>query len=439
MPLYIAVIILAMAAALTACDNFNQSLKPEIEYNGSVEPAHDAAGLQAAINAIPPGGSGTVTVMRSFTLGAPVEIGGNRAVTLEAYSGTITVAVLTRGAGFDGSFFDVQSGASLSLRGDREKGTLVLDGASTSGYATALVTVSGGALTLGDRATLRNNTGVYRGGVYVENGGSFTMTGGEISGNTVTGSGQGAGVSVYNGSFTMTGGKITGNASMQYDGGGVAVNGDNGSFTMRGGTITGNSAAYGGGGVSFSGNSFIMSGGTIAHNTATGYGGGGGVYFSGDTFTMTGGTITYNTVTSDGSGGGVRGGGGGGFTMTGGTIAYNTVTGTGEGGGGVYVEGGSFTMTGGTIAGNTGTGCGGGVYAAWGSFSKSGGGIIYGDTDATHTLGSNENPAAGGPANGHAVYYSGGSGKYYRNATLGADEGISTDTLPGDMTNWIKK
>jgi hypothetical protein len=64
---------------------------------------------------------------------------------------------------------------------------------------------------------------------------------------------------------------------------------------------------------------------------------------------------------------------------------------------------GTFAMTGGEISGNTASqmylGYGGGVYVDRGTFTKIDG-IIYGDTDPTHTAGSTENTARSG---GHAV------------------------------------
>jgi hypothetical protein len=96
------------------------------------------------------------------------------------------------------------------------------------------------------------------------------MTGGEISGNTVSTSyGVGGGVVVVDGSFTMSGGEITGNAAstMYGSGGGVYVASVNTStiFTMSGGEISGNSAPYGGGVYIYSsaGSSFSKTGGTI--------------------------------------------------------------------------------------------------------------------------------------------------------------------------------
>jgi hypothetical protein len=115
------------------------------------------------------------------------------------------------------------------------------------------------------------------------------------------------------GAFTMkAGSKVLGNT-----GGGVYVSG--GTFTMSGGTISGNSANYGGG-VYADGGTFTMSGGTINGNTATNYGG--GVYMDGGTFTMSGGTISGNTATN--YGGGVYVGSGGTFTKQSGGVIYGS-------------------------------------------------------------------------------------------------------------------
>ncbi len=97
-------------------------------------------------------------------------------------------------------------------------------------------------------------------------------------------------------------GRITGgfssmaNSSIPYNGGGVGVNKD-ASFTMQGGNITGNkttSGGGGGGGVYVGANcSFMMTGGSIANNEAKNWGG--GVYVAANgSFTMLGGSITNN-------------------------------------------------------------------------------------------------------------------------------------------------
>ena len=97
-------------------------------------------------------------------------------------------------------------------------------------YSGGNVYVNGGSLTMRDGASIRdayvaNNTDCYGGGVWVTGSGTFTMEGGQITGNTVhstQGYGSyGGGVSVDNAStFTMLGGSIEGN-SVDTAGGGI--------------------------------------------------------------------------------------------------------------------------------------------------------------------------------------------------------------------------
>jgi len=92
--------------------------------------------------------------------------------------------------------------------------------------------------------TISGNAGS---GVSVGEEGTFTMTGGVISGNTA---GSGGGVSLIStgsvaGTFTMTGGVISGNTASS--GGGVMING--GTVIMTGGVISGNTATESGGGL----------------------------------------------------------------------------------------------------------------------------------------------------------------------------------------------
>jgi hypothetical protein len=90
----------------------------------------------------------------------------------------------------------------------------------------------------------------------------------------------------------------------------------------------------------------------------------------------------------------------GSLTMKGGSISGNT------GGTGTVMlwSASRFTMEGGVIAGNTSAGAGGAVYLNIdqnNNFIKKGG-IIYGDTDTSHTPDSTENTSARGM--GHAVF-----------------------------------
>lgn len=124
---------------------------------------------------------------------------------------------------------------------------------------------SGASLTLCDCSTggvLTGGSGSKGGGVYVGGGGTFTMTGGSIAGNTAE---SGGGVYVdEGGTFTMEDGSINNNQVTSGGGGGVMVN--KGSFTLSGGSITGNAtsdATYGyGGGVCLYG-AFYLSGDVI--------------------------------------------------------------------------------------------------------------------------------------------------------------------------------
>lgn len=127
---------------------------------------------------------------------------------------------------------------------------------------------SGASLTLYDCSTggvLTGGSGSKGGGVYVGGGGTFTMTGGSIAGNTAE---SGGGVYVdEGGTFTMEDGSINNNQVTSGGGGGVMVN--KGSFTLSGGSITGNAtsdATYGyGGGVCLYG-TFNLSGDAIIQN-----------------------------------------------------------------------------------------------------------------------------------------------------------------------------
>ncbi len=131
--------------------------------------------------------------------------------------------------------------------------------------------------------------------------GSFALYGGTMNGLSFEIHQQG-------GTFNMFGGKITGNKCTAVD----TQNGNNIAINLYGGEISGNAATVsgsenGGGVYVGSGATFVMYGGTIAENTA--YGSGGGVYvananttYGKGTFTMRGGTITKNSAAVKGGG-----------------------------------------------------------------------------------------------------------------------------------------
>ena len=131
------------------------------------------------------------------------------------------------------------------------------------------VEVRGGTFIMQDNAKVINNTSsnsIYGGGgVYVD-GGTFTMLGGMVSGNTAI---SGGGVFVYHGTFYMqNSAMVSGNTASAGDGGGIMVGVGfmEAAFTMQGGTVSGNYASGDGGGVYASGAAFTVitkTGGTI--------------------------------------------------------------------------------------------------------------------------------------------------------------------------------
>ena len=224
-----------------------------------------------------------IEIGSNFAIAEPLTISRNSSgpsLTIKSSGGT--VRALTRGA--TGDLFTLGTNAALVLE------DIVIDGGRDSGFSSgggSLVSVnsSSASLDMNAGAVLRNNAASTYGGVYV-NIGTFTMTGGKISGNNRSG------VYVSYGAFTMSGGEISGNSGN----GGVYVAGS-GTFTMSGGEISGNSSN---GGVYVAGSgTFTMSGGEISGNTTTS--GGGGVHFNDSgTFTLGG---TAKILGNDGNSG----------------------------------------------------------------------------------------------------------------------------------------
>jgi hypothetical protein len=294
--------------------------------------------LSEAVAGAPSGDSVITLLKETITFTNTVNIANGKNITFTVQNGE-TYTIKRASSSMTAALFAVASGASLTL--DGSGGGMIIDGADAG--AAALISVTG-AFAMKDGVTLK---GGKKGGVAVNNGGEFTMSGGEISGNTAE----------------------------TTSGGGVYIE-SNGKFNMSDGTISGNTATVYGGGVYIESNGkFDMSGGEISGNGAVGFGGG-GVYVAGGEFTMSGGTIGGNAAES--TGGGVCVKDSGEFTMSGGEINWNTAT----FGGGVYVSGSEFTMSGGTIGGNTATSLGTGVH---GAFTKTGDAVIL-DTIYTPIL-----------------------------------------------------
>jgi uncharacterized membrane protein len=331
-------------------------------------------------------------------------------------------------------------------------GKLVLDtGAVVQGISKPGVIVGSshslGTLEMKEGSIVRDNgsaLGSTNGGGVVINGGTFTMYGGEISGNT----GGGVRIEGTGTIFTMNGGTISGNTDngvslnnavgFTMSGGTISANTGSGvnikvgTFTMNEGTISGNTGNTGGG-VRIEGGIFTMNGGTISGNMTSG-----GVRIAGGTFTMEGGTISGNYCPT---GGGVRiEGQGCVFTMNGGLISGNTAGQGTTGGGGVVLYGANtvFNMNGGAISDNSSTYQGGGV-ALLGDRAKfnMSGGVISGNRiewnegaggGVFSKSSASELTMGGGTISGNSASYGGGVALcHYKNMTFKITGGLITD------------
>ncbi|MDR0662936.1 MAG: right-handed parallel beta-helix repeat-containing protein [Spirochaetaceae bacterium] len=249
--------------------------------------AADAVSFSSAVENINLNNAGweyTVTVDGSFAIpGVSFTANGEKVITITGASPSIL-----SNSDESSVHFTIPGGITMILGNN-----VTLGG---NGKDSVAVDVKGGTFILKAGAMIK---GGKWGGVMVRNGGSFTMEGGVISGNTKVNS-NGGGVYVSKDSrFIMKNGIITGNTA-DY-GGGVYVSGSGAWFIMEGGTVSGNTASVSGGGVYVSGQGaeFTMSGtAAIRGNSAKS---GGGVYIDSGRFVKTGGVIDASNLQADGN------------------------------------------------------------------------------------------------------------------------------------------
>ena len=245
-------------------------------------------------------------------------------------------------------------------------------------------------ITMEDGAIIRNNTNrnyELGGGILIGNSSTFTMNGGEISGNTANG---GGGVAIIGSTMVMNGGTISNNSTYKTSGqgsygagvyvadyanasgGDTLFTGQPASFEMNGGKITGNTALdYGGGVLTFPQQSqkitININNGEISGNKVTkGSGGAVAAFFGVTELNIKGGTLTGNSAYQ--FGGGVFLYQATNVTISGGTISKNKAL---RSGGGVCLrEGSAVKQTGGSIENNVAK-VGGGIYS--GTYTMTGG------------------------------------------------------------------
>ena len=270
------------------------------------------------------------------------------------------------------------------------KSGAILENNKAAQFGSGILAINGVKITMEDGAVIRNNTNrnyELGGGILLGNGSTFTMNGGEISGNTANG---GGGVAIIGSTMVMNGGKISNNSTYKTTGQGSygagvyvadyanASGGDilfkpkPASFEMNGGKITGNTALdYGGGVLTFPQQSkkitININNGEISGNKVTnGSGGAVAAFFGVTELNITGGTLTKNSAKN--YGGGVFLYQATNVTISGGTISENKAL---RGGGGVCLrEGSAVKQTGGSIENNVAK-VGGGIYS--GTYTMTGG------------------------------------------------------------------
>jgi hypothetical protein len=341
------------------------------------------------------GGGVTETAITASDLEAAIAWFNENASAGKAYYYSLktTDTSIVGSATLDGDENPGTAGSSIRLIANAATTVTLSSGTGTVADLGSMFTIGGNAkLIIGNNVTLQGFTEdddpaeMAHPLVTVGSAGLFEMvTGSKITGvlNATGTGGAGAAVLVAaNGSFTMSGGEISGNES-KTGGSGVYVKGENATFTLKGGEIKDNVidavGPVGGAGVfveavvgATTPPVFTMSGGKIlgiTDGTPTG-GDGGGVYLKGASatetavFNMTDGEISGNNLATGKLGGGVYVGAFGVFTQDGDTavIKGNKIAaGAASAGGGVYVaENGSFTLKKGVIGANEAN-LGGGV------------------------------------------------------------------------------
>ncbi|WP_051278421.1 Cna B-type domain-containing protein [Actinotignum schaalii] len=265
--------------------------------------------------------------------------------TLTVSAGSIHDTALTGPVIFvKGGDLNISGTADFSKNSSApQDGTLGPSGVVAKKYAP--ITAYGGSITVSG-GTLTENSGLQLGGAIgvwgsAEQPAKLVISGGTLSKNTVSHPrfrGYGGAVFTEGATVELSGGTLSENATEI--GGAMALM--QSPFTMSGGEIRGNSNgefAGAGGGIFTSGGDVHITGGTVADNSASGFGG--GLNIQNATASITGLTVTGNTALK--SGGGMAFGGTTKAVINAALIRDNTAQGF-YGGGGIYNDDGS-TLT----------------------------------------------------------------------------------------------
>lgn len=280
----------------------------------------DAMTLQGAVDAAPDGVETAIEIRKHVKLGTTLLVPAGKKIKLVSEDPCTILAANNT----SGSLVSVAEGASLEVSGNVElrgrynkgpvieaRGEVVLGSGATifdsavSGRASGVVAISGSNASFAlDGGIIENNksnklgTRTPSGAVHVEGNAEFTMTGGEISGNSAASDGKGGGVCVLDPGLQGSGTAM--NTAFVMEAPVAAATGD----AQAGGVISGNTAYCGGGVYSYS-DGVTLRAGVIRDNTAWEHGG--GVYSEGnDTYYSTlhleNARVVENTATGQGGG-----------------------------------------------------------------------------------------------------------------------------------------
>ncbi|MDR1229939.1 MAG: hypothetical protein LBK61_00915 [Spirochaetaceae bacterium] len=373
-----------------------------------------------------------IVVLSDLTQAVAVEFNApGDFITIEGRYAGYTIG---RSAGKNGSVLEITGGAKIKFANIKVNGrngsvynrAIKIDGAGSEATLEQGAVLTG-ELVATDGAEIISDLTLNGNGVWVTNSGTLTIAEGEVAGCQGAVS-VGAVFANAGGSVSMAGGWIRGNTA--YRGGGVAVY-QNAAFTMTGGEISGNTGISGGGGIyAFGDNTYsdkrptldLKDGKILSNHASTG----GGVYilYEINKFTITNVVISNNNATTD-NGGGInitnsKAGGIVKMSMTGGRISDNTAS---SRGGGIYVTGtGIITMKDGHISGNKAFGDSGG---------KGGGGVFVGYINANNN--STSFIMDGGEISGNYAFMQGG-GVFIYPGSSNSPGYTNSFTLKGDAT-----
>ncbi|GAB6393623.1 MAG: hypothetical protein MdMp014T_2996 [Treponematales bacterium] len=197
--------------------------------------------VNGTLNAAP----GNISVASAAA--TPAVINGSGEISLTGTGNLLTIPA-NKGLVLDGvTFRGSTSVSNVSLV--TVSGELVMQSGAITGHTgqnyngSGGVKITGGVFTMKGGAVSDNKivTSHKGAGVYIDGGGTFNLEDGEIKGNTC---GSGAGVCLNSGSFNMSGGKIKDNHALASSSSGGGVRMENGTtFLMSGGVIYGKTEA----------------------------------------------------------------------------------------------------------------------------------------------------------------------------------------------------